>query len=165
MEGIDLVMRVDTDSQLRGKWADPFEEMEKKGADYMYNVVLHDGHKYTQGLLPVAEDFLKLKNKTVEQLEFPGLWKTIVHDGPTNDFLMFFNNFQLARRSFWQQAQVREWIEFVDRSHGIFLHRWGDSPLTTFTLAMFCPANKIIERNVTTMPYFHYLMDRAVKWP
>ena len=155
MEGVELVMRLDTDSKFTGQWVDAFDLVERAGADYMFNKLVEEWTKFTKGMPELAKDFIASKGLTLDTIANPQLWKEIFSLNSEKDILQYFNNFQITRRSFWLREDVREWVEVVDNNHGIFLGRWGDAPLTTFTLAIFCPSDKIVGRNKTLMPYDH----------
>ena len=51
----------------------------------------------------------------------------------------FYNNFFLTAVPFWQRPDVRRLLEFVDRSGGIYTHRWGDALIHTAAVQIFLP--------------------------
>lgn len=99
-----------------------------------------------------ADRFVSSRKLTIANTK---LWDGIVSQRWTGNLLHFYNNFQLVRMSFIRRRDVWQWIDFVDKSHGIFLHRWGDSPLITYLVAMFCPPEEFMFRDEVRMPYHH----------
>eukprot|EP00966_Prymnesium_polylepis_P025815 595203-Prymnesium_polylepis.1 len=44
---------------------------------------------------------------------------------------IFFTNFFVSRVAWWDEPAVRQLLDAVNVSGGIYRHRWGDAPLQT----------------------------------
>lgn len=146
------VMRLDDDSQIFGQWFNVFNEMKRNNAVYFANQMDFDEEKQLPGTL-------KLENLTWHYLETnhiePKQRNTLKYAFRQNGIRTYFNNFEIVQLEFFQQSQIRHWIETIDQSHGIFLYRWGDAILRYLTLAIFAEETQILHRTHYNLSYCH----------
>ena len=69
---------------------------------------------------------------------------------PTNR--IYFTNFFISRVDFWSSAEVQGFLDAVNRSGGIYAHRWGDAPIQTAALRLYAPADSVVHLD---MDYLH----------
>jgi len=56
---------------------------------------------------------------------------------------VFYNNFEISDLDVWRSPEYREYIDYIDRTGGIYYHRWGDAPIKTIAVTLFVPKNRI----------------------
>eukprot|EP00966_Prymnesium_polylepis_P249526 5768909-Prymnesium_polylepis.1 len=65
---------------------------------------------------------------------------------PTNK--MYFTNFVVAKMSFWDRREVRDFLDAVNASGGIYTHRWGDAPIQTAALRLHAAPTAVVHLDV-----------------
>jgi len=71
---------------------------------------------------------------------------------------MYYNNFEVSSTHLWQSKAYQDFFEYLDRTGGILLRRWGDSPIRTLALAVLFPDARIEQWH--GLCYYH----AGVKW-
>jgi len=148
----EYIMRLDDDSAISGIWINVFNEMRSKRAVYFANDETKDSDTTVPGTMKLANVALKyviLNNITVKQPE------NIRYGIGDNHILGYYNNFEVMKLEFFQRQNVRQWIEEVDRTNGIFKYRWGDALLRYITLAIFAEAHEVLHRSQYNLSYCH----------
>ena len=56
---------------------------------------------------------------------------------------VFYNNFEISSFSMWMSRGYADYIEFIDRTGGIYYYRWGDAPIKTIAVTMFLPKGRV----------------------
>jgi alpha 1,2-mannosyltransferase len=59
----------------------------------------------------------------------------------------FINHIYITNVSFWQRDKIREYLDAIDKSGGIYKYRWGDSPILSLAIKMFMKSKHILEMN------------------
>lgn len=54
-----------------------------------------------------------------------------------------YNNFLITKVSFWLTPEVQHYLQYVDRSHVIYTHRWADHLLQSIAIALYMPREKV----------------------
>ncbi len=148
----EYIMRLDDDSTILGIWINVFDEMRSKRAVYFANDQDADSEKTLPGTMKlpyIALRYIIVSNITVKQP------KMIRYGFGDSHILSYFNNFEVMKLEFFRRQNVRQWIEEVDRTNGIFKYRWGDAPLRYITLAIFAEAHEILHRSQYNLSYCH----------
>jgi hypothetical protein len=148
----EYIMRLDDDSKILGIWINVFDEMRSKRAVYFANdqdVDLEETLPGTMKLPYIALKYIILNNITVKQPEM------IRYGFGDSHILSYFNNFEVMQLEFFRRQDVRQWIEEVDRTNGIFKYRWGDAPLRYITLAIFAETHEVLHRSQYNLSYCH----------
>ncbi|CAM9793100.1 unnamed protein product, partial [Choristocarpus tenellus] len=65
----------------------------------------------------------------------------------------FYNNFHLSRISRWLQPDVQLYLYHIQKSEGIFEHRWGDSTIQALAVKIFFEPQTIY--NIPGITYRH----------
>jgi hypothetical protein len=76
------------------------------------------------------------------------------------DSVIFYNNFEIGSFKFWRDAQVRDFLSFIDKSQGTYRLRWGDALIRSAALSLFMPKDQLF--------YFsqiHYRHEKVVNFP
>lgn len=152
LQDYDYIMRLDDDSQLTDKWPNIFQEMRKKNAVYFANdadVDLEDQLPGTMQLKRVVVEYLEHNQVEPKQ---PEVLKNAFGDGTVRTY---FNNFEVTKKEFFQRENIRQWVESVDGTYGIFKYRWGDAILRYLTLAIFATKEEILHRSDYNLSYCH----------
>lgn len=111
-------------------------------------------------LVYVFPGIQKIRNFTVDFINkynikptnpdlFNDLFKKI-YELPT-----FLTHFEVVNLVFMQRADVKMFIDAVDRSQGIFLYRWSDALLRYIQMALFANPKKILNRKDLRLSYCH----------
>ncbi|CAF1412578.1 unnamed protein product [Adineta steineri] len=153
LQGYEYIMRLDDDSELKGKWINVFEEMRNKKAVYFANNLDIDLEKILPGtmvLKNVIFEYVKNNNNiTAKQPE-------MLRDAFTSDSVHnYYNNFEVTNTEFFRRADISHWVQAVDSTHGIFKYRWGDAILRYLTVALFAEQQYVLHRRNYNMSYCH----------
>ena len=122
LKDYEYAMRVDEDVCITRLPSHDFSAA--LSADYAFGLTTKEAHRET------VETF----NPWVsEHLAATGLRPTIP-PLPTDD--IYFTNFFVTRIGWWRQPAVRRFLDAVNASGGIYLHRWGDAPIQTAVIRL-----------------------------
>eukprot|EP00966_Prymnesium_polylepis_P026633 614592-Prymnesium_polylepis.1 len=66
---------------------------------------------------------------------------------------IFFTNVFLSRIDWWLGADVQHFLDDVDRTGNIYHRRWGDAPLQTAALQLYCAPEKLVRDS--SIEYMH----------
>jgi len=139
------IMRLDDDSfVMNGNFVsstrnnkvykDVFKFMEEEGATFMYVRDKWDSHRKTESTLPEnTKNFIRNRG---------------LHTKCGNRDISsqnFYNNIYATKVSFWRRKKVKEYLSHVDKSMGIYKHRWGDSTVMALAIKMFCDRDKVVK--------------------
>ena len=109
--------------------------MEKNQYVYGYIVMSRDEPTVTVGLWELTRRYLEdhnIKPTFIHDFVKDGVW----------DLSYYYTNFEISSLDFWRSAPVRDYFDHVDRSGGIYKHRWGDTLIHTMAVSMFLEKNK-----------------------
>ncbi|CAF1492954.1 unnamed protein product [Adineta ricciae] len=152
LQQYDYMMRLDDDSQIMNKWLNVFDEMRRAHAVYFANDVVIEEERVLPGTLklkPVTFEYQKMKNIKVKQAE-------MLRQAFTDDYVLSYaNNFEVMRLDFFRRSDVRQWIEMIDQTHGIFKYRWGDAVIRYLTIALFAEEREVLHRSQYNLSYCH----------
>src|SRR3989344_3280370 len=136
LKGYRWYWRLDTDSFILGRVPyDVFKFMEKNQYVYGYIVMSRDEPTVTVGLWELTRRYLEdhnIKPTFIHDFVKDGVW----------DLSYYYTNFEISSLDFWRSAPVRDYFDHVDRSGGIYKHRWGDTLIHTMAVSMFLEKNK-----------------------
>lgn len=140
--GFSTVMRMDADSCFWNRTvADAIPRLSSDEIVYRANTIRTGG--YTKGLWELTEEYVKKENLIPKN---PELWNQAEETSRQDGALpMFFNNFEIARVSFFARKDVMEYQHKVaeEEPFGVFRQRWGDAPVRFLTLAIFAEPAQI----------------------
>ncbi len=140
--------RLDTDSFVFGRVKyDPFKFMQKHGLRYGYPVISEDNPVVTEGLWDVTKKYIREKG-----IEPAFLSKYLDERGDWNR-AMFYTNFEISDLDFWRSEAYQDYFDRLDRSGGIYRHRWGDAPIHLLGVAMLMPEEQT--HRFQDIPYQH----------
>jgi alpha 1,2-mannosyltransferase len=125
----EYYMRLDCDSFIEAPVADMFQFCKKETLDYVCNKILTDCHICNQHLLETTYEFMKSHNISASL-------PTVSRYG--NIYInAFYNNFHITRTGFWQNKQVSQFIDYLDKTGNMYYYRWGDAPIHTLAMHLF----------------------------
>ncbi len=123
--------RLDTDAFLLERIRyDVFEYMQKNSLVYGYNIMSKDEETVSRGLWELTQRYLeerKIQPEFLYDFTENGVW----------DRSYYYTNFEISSLDFWRSEPVRDYFDYVDRSGGIYRHRWGDALVHVLTVAIF----------------------------
>ena len=148
----EFYWRLDTHSFIFGATsiADPFEIMQQQQIQYAFIMTNEEADNYAIDLWSTFHQFLQrhcLKpSRAVRQTQTDWFGRYSLS--------IIFTNFAIANVSLWRHhSLVQAWLQTVDRSGGIYRHRWGDAPIHTLALAQFVERDRIVR--LRYFGYFH----------
>ena len=122
----DAYWRLDDDCLLHGELtADPFQDLTDNDCLYGYVRKKLDGHGMTRATLPPTVEAY-LVERYPEKLGQ-------VDVSATN----YYNNFHVSRVGFWLRPEVKNFLEYIDGTGGIYKYRWGDSTIQAIAFRIF----------------------------
>lgn len=129
----DYIMRLDDDSYIESPIDyDVFSFMEEHDLNHGFVHTKIDLHEETKLTLP------EFTQKYVQQNEVE-----IVCPMAEINYKNYYNNFSVMNVDFWQRDPVQDYLRAVDRSLGIYKHRWGDSTIIALALKLFAQPNEL----------------------
>lgn len=139
VKDVKYYMRLDGDSCIGRLMESPFNSFDK-GTVYIRNNMFFDRGKVIEGLAQFTRDYIDFFNISVAN---PGAYHRAF---PPGRVAGYYNNFEMMDIDFWLRDDVQHFVNFVDLSWGVFLHRWGDAPLRYIALALFAKPEEVKDR-------------------
>ncbi|ELU17832.1 hypothetical protein CAPTEDRAFT_53752, partial [Capitella teleta] len=128
----DYLFRLDDDSVITSRVEfDLFQHMAVHQLQYGYRLIHFDLDVCVAGLWEVTDCYAK---ENAIKPEFYHNW---------TKGKIYYNNFEISKTSFWLSKAYQDYIQYIDRSGGIFYHRWGDAPVKSLALSLFMPPKSI----------------------
>ncbi|CAE8659547.1 unnamed protein product, partial [Polarella glacialis] len=127
----EYAMRLDQDVCVTSI-PDVLSTMREHGADYAYGLYTEELHQRTVVTIQPWLDYFFWSRGITPKTQ------------PVDAQYMYFTNFFVAKVSWWFQQEVQAFLEAVDRSGGIFAHRWGDAPIQSAVLRTFANPKKVL---------------------
>jgi hypothetical protein len=149
----EYLMRLDDDSKITGVWYNVFELMENKKAIYFANTEGEDSGKGLPGLMNLKTFTFYYQKKYRLTPKNPSRFVR-AFDIPDH-IRYYYNNFDVIKVEFFRRSEIRQWIDAVDNTYGIFKYRWGDAVLRYITTALFATSDQILLRTDFNLPYCH----------
>ena len=138
MKQLDYYWRMDTDLFLKKTIAfDPFVYMENNRISYLYGAISDEAESVIVGLWDTVLEYTHLHNYSNTSL------RRYTDAKGNYNLRMFYNNFEVSRIDIWRSARYAQFFEYLDRTGGLLLRRWGDAPIRTLSLAALFPELKI----------------------
>ena len=133
MQGLEYVMRVDSDAELLPPriMYDLFDFMKHHNLTYGYKTFTMDAKGCVKNLWSNVTLYAATKHI---QPSFLKCWP------PRQNF---YNNFDISRLSFWTSRQYKDYFAYIDNLGGIYKYRWGDSPIKGLALSLFAPVDSV----------------------
>jgi Glycolipid 2-alpha-mannosyltransferase len=126
----EYYLRLDSDSFILSKIKfDIFEFMKKT-----------DGGGHVYGYIKPAVQFDNVK--VIE-----GLWEFCGNPRNIPKGLMYYTNFEIGKFTFFRGEEYKNFFDKIDKSGGIYIHRWGDAPIKYIGVNLFANKSKIIPIN------------------
>ena len=140
--GLEYYWRLDSDSViLRDINYDVFKLMKTQQYDYGYRHIVPDSYECVYALWYSARNFIKEHN----------IKTTFFNDWTEND--MYYNNFEISSMRLWLSKDYASYIDYIDRTGGIYFYRWGDAPIKSIAVTMFIPQERTY--NFSDIGYKH----------
>lgn len=140
LRDFDYVMRLDDDVELvEDVVDDPFEAMIRDDLVYAWSTEAQEGHGPTlRTLVPWADEDMA-KQRARGSLPCGAAAAPGGAFQAANVSTIVFTNVFIARRAFFEVAQVRDFLHRVDETGNFFYQRWGDAPVHTLVVQAYAP--------------------------
>lgn len=117
LKGYRVVMRIDEDVLVHTmQHRDPFSYMEQQRIVYGYALETREGHDETVMTMQPWINRYTSKNIDIKD--------------------MYFTNVFISRVDWWLRDDVQKFLQDIDDTQNIYLHRWGDAPIQTAALKL-----------------------------
>ena len=127
--GLQYVWRLDDDSYVtRPIGYDVFRLMRDRRIKYGFVRVVDDYGPCVVGLWSAVTDY-KRQRAVRSKFKWPR-------------GRIFWNNFELSDIDVWRSFEYRDYIDYIDRTGGIYYHRWGDATIKTVAVTLFVSKNR-----------------------
>ena len=152
-EGLEYMWRMDDDSFIMGHVNfDIFKFMADTGIEYGYQYIYGEVEACIVGLWESVNKYVK-KRKSGIRFYTPMPYRRI-----------YFNNFEISKRSVWMSEEYKDYINYIDHERGMYYHRWGDAPIKSLAVSLFVPKNKTFSfRKI--VPYHHNIWRISEEYP
>ncbi|GAA5872361.1 hypothetical protein JCM1840_004138, partial [Sporobolomyces johnsonii] len=124
---------------------DPFLVMEAKRASYGYSIIDWEADFVIPTLWNTTRKFLA-DSKAEEKGWLPrdnNLGFVSADGGETYNRQMYYNNFEIVHRSFFESEPYQAYVNYLDRAGGFYKERWGDAPVRTIAVSLFLPKSAV----------------------
>jgi len=129
LDGLQYVWRLDDDSYITSPVGyDVFRLMRDRRIQYGFATVVSDYGPCIVGLWPAVDDYMR-QRAVRPKFRWPR-------------GRIFWNNFELSDLDVWRSPEYRDYIDYIDRTGGIYYHRWGDATIKTVAVTLFVPKNR-----------------------
>ena len=131
LNGLEYAWRLDDDSVISRRIDyDVFLHMKDNGYTYGYAFVVSDHPKCIVGLWEITCKFAREYGIDIKLPQY-------------NSQLVYYNNFEISKLSFWRSCDYQYYADYIDRLGGIYYYRWGDAAIKTLGLHIFVPRRNI----------------------
>lgn len=128
LSDVEMFLRLDSESFINTSLN--LFKMMKHNIVYMHNKIMPDKKYVVKQLSYFTKSLIKLLNVSVKDLSNYKL--TFIKTS-----LIYYNNFEICRLSFFRSKEMFIFMNLVDLSYGQFIYRWGDAPLRYISLSLF----------------------------
>ena len=146
LNDFEYYCRLDTDSYILSPVkSNIFEDVKTEGILYGFiNDSIKDLPQFTEGLWPLADDFLK---RHPEIPRYSRLYSDITERS------LYYTNFEICKISWFKDNPWKLFFDEIDKNGGIYKHRWGDHTIRYIGVRSFVPSNQI--KRITNIHYSH----------
>lgn len=145
--GYEWYMRMDDDSLLHSRIEyDLFKFMYDHNYEYGFRSYCNDHIGVSMGLIEFCKDYCINNNISPTFLNRYGLYNEISTTNKHN-ILGYYNNFLIAKLSFWLRDDVQKFLRHYDTSGYQYTRRWNDLISQAVTVQMFMDRNKVYHFN------------------
>lgn len=133
VEQYDYYMRLDCDSFITAPVGrNIFEDVNGKVYGHLKYAIMADDSPYSKDL-----------NKTIK--EFEGENKYIGTIDDVREGMLYYTNFEICNVKAIKESPYLKMFDCLDKSGGIYIHRWGDHIIRYAGLHLFFPADAVVE--------------------
>lgn len=155
VRALQYYCRLDSDSYLLDNVKDDvFSFMEENNYKYGYRVDMDEPEYVIHGLHDFVEDYMEQHPKTKLQAQQNQFTLPPKPERITAGMPIFYNNFEIVHvPTFIETSAIQSFVDSVDETYNIYLHRWGDAPLRTVLCKLFLSNNEV--HRFCNFGYFH----------
>jgi len=139
VQSVQFIFRMDTDSSILTPMSfDPFKMMvtQKPRKRYAYFCSSFESAEFRHGLHEFVANYMWQNNVM-------SAWENFqpIEGEPV---VMPYNNIEIIDVEWWSSKPVQHFVEAVDRSLGIWHHRWGDAPIRGMAISLFLREEELL---------------------
>ncbi|CEP09581.1 hypothetical protein [Parasitella parasitica] len=124
---------------------DPFQYMLDNQKEISYSIATYERQETIPSLFRAVLKFKKQHpewHPTVD-VEDESLLSLMTNDDGEYNRCFFWNNFQIAKTSFFKSVEYQAFFEFIDKEQGIFYERWADPVIQSLAVALFLNRDQV----------------------
>lgn len=124
---------------------DPFQYMQANHKELSFSIATYEQHETIPTLYRSVMKFKKEHPEWSPTLDKgnKSIMSAMVDDKDNYNRCYFWNNFQVAKTSFFKSPQYQAFFNFIDKEEGIFYERWADPVIQSLAAALFLNINQI----------------------
>ncbi|KAI8644387.1 nucleotide-diphospho-sugar transferase [Parasitella parasitica] len=124
---------------------DPFQYMLDNQKEISYSIATYEKQETAPSLFKTV---LKFKKKHPEwhpttDVEDESLLSLMTNEKGEYNRCFFWNNFQIAKTSFFKSAAYQAFFEFIEKEQGIFYEQWADPVIQSLAAALFLDRDQV----------------------
>lgn len=151
----DYYMRLDCDSYYTAPTGkNLFVEVHKAGAIYghLTDAVMHDDSPHSQDI-----------NKTIKEFETGYKGKLYGTIDDVREGMVYYTNFEICNLEAFHRPGYMQLFDYLDRSGGIYMYRWGDHLIRYAGLHLFYPKDAVLEIPGISYTHQSYVLVNGVR--
>lgn len=114
---------------------DPFQYMKDNDKELSYSLASYELEETIPSLFNAVTKFKKQYPQLVSDSD--NLMSAILNENGEYNRCYFWNNFQIAKTSFFKSPEYQQYFAFIDKEDGIFYERWADPVIQSLGAALF----------------------------
>ena len=147
LKNFKYVWRLDSDSFiLSSPNFNVFKKMADENYVYGFQHIEKDVPEVTGGLWEATKKYIE------EHQIIPTYLSDFLVNGAW-DLSYYYSNFEILDMEFFRTKEIQNYYQHLDKTGGIYMHRWGDHIIRLLTLAIFADKNKV--HKFSEMGYQH----------
>lgn len=121
---------------------DPFQYMKDNNKELSFSLASYELEETMPSLFNTVTKFKKQNPNLIINQKDSLMPALLTKDGEYNRCYLW-NNFQIAKTSFFTSPEYKKFFEFIDKEDGIFYERWADPVIQSLGAALFLNRTKV----------------------
>ncbi|KAI9483046.1 MAG: nucleotide-diphospho-sugar transferase [Benjaminiella poitrasii] len=124
---------------------DPFQYMKDNHKQFSFSIATYERQETIPSLFKSVIKFKKQHPEWAPTIDKPerSLLAAMLDDQGNYNRCYFWNNFQIAKTSFFRSPQYQAFFNFIDQEEGIFYERWSDPVIQSLAAALFLNRHQV----------------------
>jgi alpha 1,2-mannosyltransferase len=119
--------------------------MKDNEKELSFSIATYERHETIPSLYKSVMKFKKANPQWSPSIDKPdeSIMSAMLDDNDDYNRCFFWNNFQIAKTSFFKSPQYQAFFNFIDNEEGIFYERWADPVIQSLAAALFLNRNQL----------------------